>query len=233
MKVRNTAVIKPIHKRKLFSIASQHFWVALSVAIGFTIGGCSRGDTAPAPAAPPPLPVAVQRAAPVNVPLTVEAVAQTEGAREIEVRARVGGILEKRVYEEGSAVRAGQVLFQIDRAPFEIALAQAKATLAEQRAKLKQAEREGVRLKDLVNQRAISQREYDDATSNLALAKATLQGADAKIREAELNLSYTIVTAPVSGLSGRAVRSEGALVDTATNSLLTTIVQADPIWVRC
>ena len=230
MKVRNTAVIKPIHKRKLFSIASQHFWVALSVAIGFTIGGCSRGDTAPAPATPPPLPVAVQRAAPVNVPLTVEAVAQTEGAREIEVRARVGGILEKRVYEEGSAVRAGQVLFQIDRAPFEIALAQAKATLAEQRAKLKQAEREGVRLKDLVNQRAISQREYDDATSNLALAKATLQGADAK---AELNLSYTTVTAPVSGLSGRAVRSEGALVDTATNSLLTTIVQADPIWVRC
>ena len=202
------------------------------VALLTLLNGCSGGGSAQAPAAMPAVPVTVQEAVPARIPATIEAVGQTEGAREIEVRARVGGILQKRVYEEGAAVRAGQVLFQIDRAPFEIALAQARAALAEQRAKLQQAEREAVRLKDLIEQRAISQREYDDATSNSALARAALQGAKAKIREAELNLSYTTVTAPVSGLSGRAARSEGALVDTTANSLLTTIVQANPMWVR-
>ena len=202
------------------------------VALLTLLNGCSGGGSAQAPAAMPAVPVTVQEAVPARIPATIEAVGQTEGAREIEVRARVGGILQKRVYEEGTAVRAGQVLFQIDRAPFEIALAQARAALAEQRAKLQQAEREAVRLKDLIEQRAISQREYDDATSNSALARAALQGAKAKIREAELNLSYTTVTAPVSGLSGRAARSEGALVDTTANSLLTTIVQANPMWVR-
>ena len=202
------------------------------VALLTLLNGCSGGGSAQAPAAMPAVPVTVQEAVPARIPATIEAVGQTEGAREIEVRARVGGILQKRVYEEGAAVRAGQVLFQIDRAPFEIALAQARAALAEQRAKLQQAEREAVRLKDLIEQRAISQREYDDATSNSALARAALQGAKAKISEAELNLSYTTVTAPVSGLSGRAARSEGALVDTTANSLLTTIVQANPMWVR-
>ena len=202
------------------------------VALLTLLNGCSGGGNAQAPAAMPAVPVTVQEAVPARIPATIEAVGQTEGAREIEVRARVGGILQKRVYEEGAAVRAGQVLFQIDRAPFEIALAQARAALAEQRAKLQQAEREAVRLKDLIEQRAISQREYDDATSNSALARAALQGAKAKIREAELNLSSTTVTAPVSGLSGRAARSEGALVDTTANSLLTTIVQANPMWVR-
>ena len=207
-------------------------WVVLFGCLLALLNACSGGEKAQAKTPMPAVSVTVQRATPSKIPTTIEAVGQTEGAREIEVRARVGGILQKRVYEEGAAVRAGQVLFQIDRAPFEIALAQARAALAEQRAKVQQAEREAGRLKDLIEQRAISQREYDDATSNSALAKAGLQGAEAKVREAQLNLSYTTVTAPVSGLSGRAARSEGALVDTTTNSLLTTIVQANPIWVR-
>lgn len=220
-------------------VAAGLLVLALSVAAA-ALTACSAEQKAQAqapgpggvPATMPAVSVTVQRATPSKIPTTIEAVGQTEGAREIEVRARVGGILQKRVYEEGAPVRAGQVLFQIDRAPFEIALAQARAALAEQRAKVQQAEREAVRLKDLIEQRAISQREYDDATSNFALAKAGLQGAEAKVREAQLNLSYTTVTAPVSGLSGRAVKSEGALCDTTTNSLLTTIVQANPIWVR-
>ncbi len=166
------------------------------------------------------------------MPITIEVAGQTEGAREVEVRARAGGILQKRLYEEGAPVRAGQVLFQIDRASFEIALAQATAQLAQQQARQQQAERELSRLKPLIEQRAVSQREYDDALANSALAKASIQAAQATVREAKLNLSYTTVTAPVAGLSGRATRSEGALVDTAANSLLTTIVQANPIWVR-
>jgi len=183
-------------------------------------------------AAPPPLPVTLLKIAPTRAPLAIEAVAQTEGAREIEVRARVSGILEKRLHQEGAAVKAGQVLYRIERAPYEIALAQAKAQLAEQRARLEQASREAERLKGLLADKAISQKEYDDATSSNAVAKAALQSAEAAVNQAELNLSYTSVTAPASGVTGRSQRSEGTLVNSVTDSLLTTLVQLDPIWVR-
>ena len=192
--------------------------------------GCSGGDTPP-PAAPPPLPVALLTAQPTQVPANVEVTAQTEGSREVEVRARVGGILEKRLYEEGVAVKAGQPLFRIDRAPFEIALAQAKASLADAKARAEQATREMGRLQGLVAQQAISRKEFDDAGSNAAVGQAGVQAAQAKVRDAELNLSYTSVTAPVAGISGRAVRSEGTLVSTS-DSLLTTVVQLNPMWVR-
>ncbi len=178
--------------------------------------GCSR-PSAPAEAAKPPLPVTVIDVQPTRVPLTVEAVGQTEGAREVEVRARVGGILQKRLYEEGAPVKAGQVLFQIDRAPFEIALADAHA-------KADQATREMARLKGLLAQQAVSRKEYDDAQSSAAVTHAALQ-------QAELNLSYTSVASPVAGSTGRAVKSEGNLISTG-DSLLTTVVQLNPIWVR-
>lgn len=194
------------------------------------LAACS-GD-APPPAAPQALPVTLLEAKPVSVPASVEVTAQTEGSREVEVRARVGGILMKRVYQEGSAVKAGQVLFQIDRTPFEIALAQAKASLMDAKARAEQTAREANRLKGLVALQAVSQKEFDDATSNAAIAQATLSSAEAKVKDAELNLSYTAVTAPVPGLSGRATRSEGALVSTGTDSLLTTVVQLNPLWVR-
>ena len=196
------------------------------------LAGCTSGDAQQAPAAPPPLPVTLLEAKPTQVPASVEVTAQTEGSREVEVRARVGGILQKRLYQEGAAVKAGQPLFQIDRAPFEIALAQAKASLADAKAKAEQTAREMARLKGLVAQQAISQKEFDDATSNAAMSQASLQGAEAKVKDAELNLSYTSVTAPVAGASGRAVRSEGTLVSAGTDSLLTTVVQLNPLWVR-
>lgn len=145
--------------------------------------------------------------------------AQTEGAREIEVRARVGGILEKRLYQEGERVRAGQPLFQIDRASYEIALAEAKA-------RADQTAREVKRLEELVAKNLVSRRDYDNAVSNYEIAKAAL-------RQAELNLSWTTVTAPVSGTTGRALKSEGNLITTGgSDSLLTSIYQLDPIWVR-
>jgi membrane fusion protein (multidrug efflux system) len=187
------------------------------------------------PAGPPgqggPVPARVLEVAPQRVPVRLESVAQIEGSKEVEVRARVGGTILKRLYEEGAPVKAGAALFQIDPAPYEITLAQARAQLAQERARNEQARRESGRMKELAAQKAISQREYDDAASALKLSEASIQGAEARVREAELNLSYTVATAPVSGVSGRAQRSEGSLVSTA-DSLLTTISQISPVWVR-
>ena len=184
-----------------------------------------------APPAMPPMPVSVISVQPTSVPMSVEAVAQTEGASEVEVRPRVGGIILKKLFEEGAPVKAGQVMFQLDPAPFQIALAQAKAAAAGQGARITQTSRESSRLKDLLATQSISQREYDNATSDASISQAGMMQAQANIKEAELNLSYTRVTAPVSGVAGRFQYSEGALVQAGT-SLLTTIVQTSPIWVR-
>jgi membrane fusion protein (multidrug efflux system) len=188
----------------------------------------------PVPPPPPPPPaVNVIQVAPREVPVLVEAVGRTEGSKEVEVRARVSGILGSVLYSEGSPVRAGAPLFQIDRAPFEIALAQARAALAQERAKNEQTQREAERLKDLVAKKAISQREADDAASSFKTSNAAIQAAEAKVREAELNLSYTAVGAPIAGVTGRALRSQGSLVTAGTDSsLLTTLSQTDPLWVR-
>ncbi|PKO40276.1 MAG: efflux transporter periplasmic adaptor subunit [Betaproteobacteria bacterium HGW-Betaproteobacteria-6] len=181
------------------------------------LAGCS--DNKPAGGPPMgPMPVTVLDMQPQKVPTSIEVMAQTEGARETEVRARVSGILVKRLYQEGEAVKAGQPLFQIDRSSYEIALAEAKA-------KAEQTSREHNRLKSLIEAKAISQKEYDDATSANAIAQAVL-------RQAELNLSWTTVTAPVSGTTGRAAKSEGNLITTGADSLLTSIYQSNPIWVR-
>lgn len=193
----------------------------------------ANGAAAGASGQPPmALPVSVITAQPTRIPISIEAVAQAEGVREVEVRARVNGILEKRLYTEGQPVKPGQALFRIERAPYEIALAQAKAQLAEQQARAEQAVREAARLKGLVAERAISQKEFDDATAASAVSKANVKAAEAAVRQAELNLSYTSVTAPVAGMSGRALHSEGALVSPGADGLLATIVQLDPIWVR-
>ena len=216
--------------------ASRPYRLALScAALALLLAGCGRGRT---DAAAPPnptaaaLPAAVLEVVPQRVPIAVEAVGQIEGSKEVEVRARVSGILLKRLYNEGDLVRAGAPMFKIDPAPFEIALAQVRAQMAQEHARNEQSKRESGRLKQLAAEKAISQKEYDDATSNLKLSGATLQAAEANVQQAELNLSYTNVTAPVSGVSGRAARSEGSLITAGADSLLTTISQVDPIWVR-
>lgn len=201
---------------------------ALLLAAGL-LAACNQA--APPPPAPQALPVAVRVMTPTTSPVNLEAVAQAEGMREVEVRARVGGILEQRLYTEGAAVKAGQPLYQIDRVPFEIALAQARAQLVEQKAKAAQAVREEARLKDLVRDESISRKEYDDAVSALAVSKAAVAAAEAAVRDAERNLSYSTVTAPVAGTTSRSLRSEGSLVS-ATDGLLTTIVQLNPIRAR-
>ncbi len=197
--------------------------------VGFALVACGKAPEAPPP--PQAMPVTVIEMQPSSVPISAEAVAQTEGAREVEIRPRVGGILLKKLFEEGAPIKAGQAMFLIDPVPYQIALANAKAQLAQMQARIDQTSREAARLKGLLATQSISQREYDNAVSDNSVAVASLQQGQALVREAELNLSFTTVTAPNSGIAGRFELSEGALVE-ANNSLLTTLVQISPIWVR-
>ena len=216
-----------------FGVSKASYWLRrTALAAASLLAACGQGGQGAVPPGGMALPVTVLQAAPQRVPIVLEAVGQLQGSKEVEVRARVSGILLKRLYNEGDLVRAGAPLMQLDPAPYEIALAQANAQLAQERARNEQAKRESARLQQLAEQKAISQKEYDDATSALKLSDATLQGAEANVRQAELNLSYTHVTAPVSGVTGRMAHSEGSLISTGQDSLLTTINQVNPIWVR-
>jgi membrane fusion protein (multidrug efflux system) len=170
-------------------------------------------------------------AAAQSLPVTWEYVGQTAGSREVEVRARVTGILMSRNFKEGERVKKGQSLFTIDPKPFEAALARAVADLAAAEARLEQARRNAARLKPLYAEKAVSQKEHDDAVSAEAIGAADVEAAQARLTEARLNLAYTKVESPLSGITTRALPSEGTLVS-GPNVLLTSVVQVDPIWVN-
>jgi len=209
---------------------TQHVLLAMSITI--LLAACGQQDqAAQQPPAMPPMPVTVINVQPTSVPIQAEAVAQTEGAKEIEIRPRVGGIVMKRLFEEGAEIKAGQPMFLIDPVPYQMRVNQARAQYAQQKAHVKQTKREAARLKSLLETKSISQREYDNAVSEHTMADASVQQYRALLHEAELNLSYAKVKAPESGMAGRFLYSEGALVN-ANTSLLTTIVQTSPIWVR-
>ncbi len=174
--------------------------------------------------------VVVETIATQAVEIPFEAPARLQGSRQVEVRARVRGILEAWLYEEGRAVRAGQHMFRIDPAPYRAEVDRARGAVGEAEATFARTERDVSRLGPLVKTNAISQREYDDAVSARDLASAALESARANLRAAQLELDYTLVSAPIAGISGRALQSQGALVDPNANSLLTTIARIDPIW---
>ena len=178
----------------------------------------------------PPPEVSVVVAQPRDLPASFEYVGQIAGVREVEVRPRVSGILERWNYQEGAKVAAGQSLFTIDSAPYRAVLARAEAQLASAEASLAQSSRDATRLKPLFEAKAVSQKDYDDAVSSAQVASANVKAAQAAITEARLNLLYTRVEAPISGITSRALQSEGSLVQ-AQQSLLTTISQIDPIHV--
>jgi membrane fusion protein (multidrug efflux system) len=165
---------------------------------------------------------------PRDLPATFEYVGQIAGVREVEVRPRVSGILEHWNYKEGSAVQAGQSLFTIDPEPFRADFEKAEADLASAEASLSQVTRNAARLKPLWEAKAVSQKEYDDAVSAEQIAAANVKSAKAAVTQARLNLSYTRVEAPISGITSRALKSEGSLVE-AQQTLLTTISQINPI----
>lgn len=166
------------------------------------------------------------------LPLALEYAAQLRGAREVEVRARVSGILLERRYEEGSAVKAGELLFRIDPAPFRAQAARARAELRLQQATLQQATRERDRVLPLFEKRAVSATDRDAAIAAFETASAAVAAAEAALRTAELDLSYTEVRAPIGGVTSREARSEGSLVMAGTDSsLLTQIVQTDRLYI--
>jgi membrane fusion protein (multidrug efflux system) len=178
----------------------------------------------------PPAEVGVVTVQPKAVLAPFEYTGQTAGSREIEVRARVTGILLKRNFAEGGPVKQGQSLYTIDPQPFQAVLARAEADAAGAAARYEQSKRNASRFKSLVADNAISQKEYDDAASAEAIGDAELKAARARLQEARLNLEYTRVEAPVSGFASRSQRSEGSLVS-GPDVLLTTVTQVDPIWV--
>jgi membrane fusion protein (multidrug efflux system) len=165
------------------------------------------------------------------VPVSFEYVGQTAGSREVEVRARVTGILLARNFKEGGRVEKGQSLFTIDPAPFQAALLRAEADVAAAEARQEQASRNAARFKPLYAEKAVSQKEYDDAVSAEAINGADLKAARARLTEARLSLSYTKVESPVAGIAGKAQRSDGSLVS-GPDVLLTSVTQIDPIWVN-
>ena len=166
------------------------------------------------------------------LPLALEYAAQLRGAREVEVRARVSGILLERRYDEGAAVRAGELLFRIDPAPFRAEAARARAELGVRQAALQQATRERDRAVKLFEQRAVSGTERDAAVAGYDSARAAVAAAEAELRRAELDLSYTEVRAPIGGITSYEARSEGSLVTAGTeSSLLTQIVQTGRLYV--
>lgn len=231
--------------KSLSALISQHFstsQASASQAMRLTLislsmlvlAACGKQDGAANAAAAgkmPPPEVNVVTVQARNLAVNFEYAGQTAGSRETEVRARISGILENRLYEEGSRVKAGTVLFQIDPGTYQTQLASAEAAAGVSEAKLNQAKRELARLTPLAADKAISQKEFDDAKSSFEAADAALRQVRAQVNEARLNLGYTKVVAPISGVTGIAAKSNGNLV-TPSDSLLTTIVQTDPVYVN-
>lgn len=214
----------------LSDYSARPFLTSLAVvSLSLVLASC-KPTNSQGPGSMPPPEVNVITVAPAQVPATFEYVGQTAGSREVEVRARVTGILKKRNYTEGAFVRQGQSLYTLDPAPFESALAAARADQAGAEARLAQAEHNAARLKPLFAAKAASQKEYDDAVSAEAIAQADLKAARAKVNDALLNLRYSHVDAPISGIAGRTLRSEGNYVS-GPDVLLTTVTQSDPMYV--
>lgn len=186
-----------------------------------------------APAKPPEMPpaaVTFQAAATETVTITRDLPGRIDAVRVAEVRARVAGILLKRTFQEGAEVKAGEILFQIDPAPLEATRDSAEANLVRAQANLDQTENEVKRFRELIAVNAVSKQAADNAESAVAVASADLLAAKAARATAELNLGYATVTAPISGRTGRAQVTEGALVGQNDATLLAVIQQLDPIY---
>lgn len=193
------------------------------------IVGCHE---APPPAPPPPVAVKAATVLTRDVPVYLEAIGQTRGNKEIEIRARVEGFLESVDFAEGTVVTKGQLLYTIDPAPFEAALARAQAELAEAEADLARAHQDVVRYEPLVAKNAISRQDYETAVAVERAQKATVEAARAGLKSAEIDLGYTRIRAPDSGLVGKTEVYAGTLVGRGQSTLLTRISKVDPIHVR-
>lgn len=200
-------------------------WCAALIALT----GCSPSvDVAPVAAKPE---VTVVKVEAVDVPVVYEIVGKTSSSRRVEIRSRVEGFLERRIYREGSRVEEGEVLFLMDRKPFQAQLDAAKAELEQQQARLNNATANLKRVKPLARQNAVAQKELDDALGVFRSSAASVEAAKAKVVQAELNLGYTEIKSPVTGVSSFAVKQEGSYISNS-DSLLTYVAQIEPIWVE-
>ena len=208
-----------------------------AVLIALSLAACSEkkeagGAGAPGSAAPPPPEVGVITAQPESVGLTTELPGRLEASRVAQVRARATGILQKRVFTEGSDVRAGQVLYRVDAGPYDAARQSAQAQLAQAQATLANASGVVTRYRPLVAANAVSKQEFDAAVAAEKAAQAQVAAARAALRTADINLGYATVTAPISGRIGRSLVTEGALVSAAESTQLATIQQINPLYVN-
>ncbi len=219
-------------KSRLFSSFNGSLQAVVLIVATFSLllalTGC--GKEAPPPARPP-AEVGAIKIEPKPTPIVVEFVGRTESSHQVEIRARVNAFLDKRTYTEGSLVKAGDVMFKMDPKPFQAELEAQQGALAQQQARLATARANLKRVKPLVEQDALSQKDLDDATGQEQAAAAAVETAKANVDQAKLNLSYTTINTPVTGLSSYARVQDGAYVNQA-NSLLTYVAQVDPIWVN-
>jgi len=190
---------------------------------------CHKAATLPAAGA---IEVTVMPVVQSDTPVDFEYTAQTQSSREVEIRARVDGFLDKRLYTEGQLVHAGQTLFQMDAKPFDAALQTARGQLAQQQARLTVAKANLARVIPLAAQNALSQKDLDDATGNEKQAEAAVIAAQGQVQTAQLNLSYTTIKSPLTGLSSFARQQDGSFVTASASGLLTYVYQLDPMWVN-
>ena len=204
--------------------------LALPVAVAATLlAGCSKKEAAPA--AKPPVDVSAFTIEPRDTPAVFEYVAQTQSSRQVNIQARVNGFLDKRVYTEGSIVKEGQVLFLMDKKPFQAQLDAARAQLSKAQAAADVAKSNLARVKPLTEKEALSQKDLDDATGNYESTAASVEAAKAQVTTAELNLSYCTITSPVAGISGAAAQADGTYLN-QQNAQLTTVAVLSPMWVN-
>nr|WP_082805175.1 efflux RND transporter periplasmic adaptor subunit [Pseudomonas sp. BMS12] len=204
-----------------------------TLALGLLFGSSLQAAEPGAQQMPPPE-VVVEEAKTETVPLELEYAARTAGYREVQVRAQVSGILQERTYQEGSQVKQGQVLFRIDPRPYEAALGRAKGALAQEQARYRQTERDLKRIRELQKKGFASESELDNAISNFEQSKANIEAAKAEVQAKQIDLDYTTVKAPISGITSKETVSEGSLMVAGdpNASLLTQITQLDPIYVN-
>src|SRR5690606_28570530 len=183
----------------------------------------------PAPQPPPPPEVSVVTVEPQSISNVVQVPGRLQAVRTADVRARVDGVVERRLYREGTDVRANQPLFAIDPRPLRAQLSAAEASLARAEATAANAAQDVARYEGLVSKQAISQQEYDAAVAHLRTAQADVAQSRAQVQTARLNLGYATVSAPIAGRAGRAAVTEGALVNAGAGTLLTRIEQLDPL----
>ncbi|MEO8081902.1 MAG: efflux RND transporter periplasmic adaptor subunit [Caldimonas sp.] len=225
--------------RVVHSIGRRAFGSACVIALAAVLAACgpktdgAAGAKGPgAGGAPPPAEVGVITVEPKPVGLVTELPGRLEASRVAQVRARVAGIVLKRLFTEGSDVRAGQALFRIDSAPYQTVVASAQAALSRAKANATQATAQAERYKPLLAANAISKQDYINAVAAQKQAEADVAAAKASVQSGQINLGYATVSAPISGRIGRALVTEGALVGQGEATPLAIVQQVDPMYVN-